>query len=88
MVRSCFGVLYSSLAVLVAGPAGAVDQRVKDACRQDYFNHCSSFAVGSEELRACMRKVDKDLSPACIDALVAAGEVSAKEVERRRAAAH
>jgi hypothetical protein len=35
-----------------------------------------------------MRKVDKNLSRACVDALVAAGEVSAKEVERRRAQAH
>ena len=90
MVRLCWGVLAATLPVLISAPSAAIDERVRNACRGDYHKFCSSYAVGSEELRTCMRKADKDLSPGCIDALVAAGEVSAKEVARsprRRASA-
>jgi hypothetical protein len=33
-----------------------------------------------------MRKAGDKLSPSCVDALVEAGEISASEVQRRRAA--
>jgi adenylate kinase len=75
-----------ALFVLPLHQAGAVSERVRTACRHDYTTFCSAHEVGSDALRQCMHKADKKLSPSCIDALVEAGEISAKEVQRRRAA--
>jgi hypothetical protein len=65
--------------------AGAVSMAVKMACLSDYLSNCSSFQVGSQELRQCMRSAGPNLSKGCINALVAAGEVSQSEVSRRSA---
>lgn len=72
-------------AVLPQSEASAVSARVKVACASDYFAHCSSHAVGSPGLRQCMRSVGSGLSRRCINALVADGEVSKSEVDRRSA---
>jgi hypothetical protein len=72
------GVLALAIA-MVAGTVqahAAITQRLKDACRDEYFAFCSAYAVGSEELRQCMNKVQDQLSPRCLQELVAAGEVS------------
>lgn len=66
--------------------AQAVSEKVRRICKDDYLNHCASHEVGSDELRACMRKFGSKLSRDCVDALVEAGEVSRKEVEQRRSA--
>lgn len=63
--------------------AGAVSLRVKLACRNDYFTHCSMYSPGSTQVRQCMRKVGRKLSSRCLDALVEAGEVSDREVASR-----
>ena len=76
-----------ALLLVTSGQADAIDERVRHACSGDYAAFCSAYQVGSEALRQCMRKADKKLSPGCIDALVAAGEVSGAEVKRRRASA-
>jgi hypothetical protein len=67
---------------LLAHDANAYSQEVRRQCRDDYFAHCSNFAVGDPALRACMRKVGKRLAPGCIGALKANGEVG-KERRRR-----
>lgn len=66
--------------------AGAVSLGVKLACASDYYSYCSQHAVGSPGVRQCMRAHGSQLSAGCVDALIAAGEVSKTEVERRRAA--
>ena len=66
--------------------ADAMSLRVKMACASDYFSNCSSHSPDSQETRSCMRAVGTGLSRGCVDALVAAGEVSAAEVSKRRAA--
>lgn len=66
--------------------AQAVNPAVKRACANDYFAHCSMFAVDTPAVRQCMRKVGRNLSPPCINALAAAGEVSKDEMKRYRAA--
>jgi hypothetical protein len=71
--------------VALSQQAGAVSEKVRKVCRDDYMAHCNTFAVGSEELRTCMRKAGRKLSRSCVDALVEAGEISRKEVEQRRA---
>jgi len=76
-----------ALGVLVmSSQAGAVSLSVKLACASDYYAHCSQHAVGSPGVRKCMRAVGRNLSKGCINALVAAGEVSKTTVERKVAA--
>ena len=84
---SSFAVAAVAAAALIgqASPAGAVSLAVKRACMGDYFSYCSSHAVGSPGLRQCMRNAGPRLSKGCVNALVAAGEVSKSEVSRRSA---
>ena len=66
--------------------ANAVGLRTKMACASDYFAHCSQFSPGSSEVRQCMRAVGAGLSKGCVTALIADGEVSQAEVNKRRSA--
>lgn len=70
-----------------AHEALAVNLRVQLACATDYYAYCSAHSPDSPQVRSCMRAVGSNLSKRCINALVAAGEVSATEVARRRGAA-
>jgi adenylate kinase len=65
--------------------AEAVSERVKNACRDDYYAHCGDHAVGSASLRFCMRKAQDRLSRTCLKELVAAGEVTQADIRRYRA---
>lgn len=67
--------------------AGAVSLGVKLACASDYYSYCSQYSPGSVGVRQCMRAHGPQLSSRCINALVAAGEVSKSEVDRKRALA-
>ncbi len=69
--------------VATAAPASAQDARVRSACSGDYHRYCPSYPVGSTQLRSCMRAVGKRLTPACVDALVASGEIPRKDAKRR-----
>lgn len=77
-----------AVAVLLTGAAeaGAVSLSVQRACMGDYLAHCSQHAIGSSAVRGCMSKAGPKLSGRCINALMAAGEVSKAEVARRRSA--
>lgn len=81
----CGGALFA-VSLLSVPTAYAVSDRVKSACRNDYFEHCSQYAVGSDDLRQCMRKVGEDLSTPCLVALVQEGEITKEDVERHNAA--
>ncbi|HML27668.1 MAG TPA: hypothetical protein PKE16_02300 [Hyphomicrobium sp.] len=83
--RRIYGGAIFAVSLLTSASAYAVSERVKSACRDDYFQHCSQYAVGSEELRQCMRKVGEDLSTPCLVALVQDGEISKADVERHNA---
>jgi hypothetical protein len=65
--------------------AKAVSLRVKLACSIDYHALCSQYASDSPEVRQCMRAAGEKLSPRCLNALTAEGEVSEEEVARRAA---
>ena len=71
--------------VLLGTAAGAVNDRVQSACASDYFAYCSQHDPDSPAVRQCMRANGLKLSPVCVSALVAAGEVSKSEVARRSA---
>jgi hypothetical protein len=73
-------------AAMAPDEAQALSLRVKLSCATDYYRHCSANSPDSPATRQCMRAVGEGLSKGCIDALVSAGEVSADEVARRRAA--
>lgn len=81
---AAFSILTLAAGISMAGNAFAVSLRVQIACAADYYAHCSAYSPGSTEVRSCMRAVGNSLSKRCVDALVADGEVSAKEVARRR----
>jgi hypothetical protein len=84
----------NALVLAIAMVAGAVQahaaitQRVKDACRDEYFSFCSAHEVGSQELRQCMDKAQDQLSQRCLQELVAAGEVSQSQVHDYKAHHH
>jgi hypothetical protein len=67
----------------VATEASAASLAVKMACASDYYAHCSQHTPDSPGVRKCMRSVGKNLSSRCINALVAAGEVSKSVVEKK-----
>jgi hypothetical protein len=72
-------------AILPATQAGAVSAGVRYACAGDYLANCSAYDPDSAATRSCMRAVGFRLSRGCLNALVAAGEVSKSVVSRRSA---
>ena len=65
--------------ILPVTDASATSSRVKFACANDYFAHCSKFKPDTPEVRKCMRDVGENLSKRCIAALDADGEVTAAD---------
>lgn len=65
----------------LATTAQAVSDQVRASCREDYYAHCPNHALGSANLRKCMKTAGPKLSSACIKALVASGEISQAEVK-------
>ena len=87
-LRSCIGLCAAaalSALALSNGSAFAVSDQVRDACKDDYFRHCSAYEVGSDALRQCMRNVGEGLSTPCLVALVHEGEITKADVERYNA---
>jgi len=76
--------------ICLAGCTGAANAQhtyskaVQKACAKDYKAHCGQYGVETEALRLCMDRAGQRLTKTCVDALVAAGEVSKQEVERRK----
>ena len=63
--------------------ASAVDARVRNACAGDYLAYCSQHDPDGPGVRRCMRANGLKLSMGCVNALIAAGEVSKEDVARR-----
>jgi len=72
-----------SAAVLCTTAASAVSTRVQSACAGDFMAYCSQHDPDGPGARRCMRANGPKLSKGCLDALIAAGEVSKAEVARR-----
>ena len=72
--------------ILPASQAAAVSARVRMACIGDYLSYCSAHSTGSPGVRQCMRANGSRLSKTCVNALIAAGEVSKEETSRKAAA--
>lgn len=78
------GLALSAL-VLCTTAAAAVNARVQSACASDYMAYCSQHDPDGPGARKCMRANGLKLSQSCVNALIAAGEVSKAEVARRAA---
>jgi hypothetical protein len=76
--------LLAATLIAFSTAALAVTERVKQDCKPDYNRYCSTYAVGSEGLRACMSRSAKKLSRTCVSALVDAGEMTKAQAERLR----
>lgn len=74
------GTIVMTALILTSFSAFAVSQRVKTACKSDYYRHCPAYVVGSPQLRTCMTKAGKrkQLSRRCLRALIDSGEVPRK----------
>ncbi|HEU4475940.1 MAG TPA: hypothetical protein VFR71_04505 [Methyloceanibacter sp.] len=77
------------LAVCLTGTANAqsYSKAVKQFCAADYHKYCGEYGLESAALRVCMDKNGRSLSKGCVKALIASGEVSQAEVNRRKKAA-
>ena len=49
---------------------------MQDACEWDYHQFCDQYGLGSELLDMCFKSNGPKLGKACIDALIAAGDIS------------
>jgi hypothetical protein len=93
MTRTTFiHFLIAALALaLAAGAAEAQSSRyskqLQRACANDYKAYCGQYGIETEALRLCMDRVGHRLTKTCVNALVAEGEVSRAEVNRRKRAA-
>lgn len=86
-MRTTLAMLGALLVICSAGTAGAdsYSKAVKKSCAADYHKYCGEYGLESAALRICMDKAGNNLSKACVKALIASGEVSQAEVNRRGA---
>jgi hypothetical protein len=86
VARSATGAaLASATLIAFVTQAGAVSASVQSACASDYLAYCSQHDPDGPGVRRCMRANGLKLSKSCVNALIAAGEVSKDEVSRRSA---
>ncbi len=72
----------------VALPAHAesvtITKAVQDACAEEYHQFCNQYGIGSELLDMCFKQNARNMTKACVDALVAAGDVSQEYVDQQK----
>ena len=62
----------------------AYSEAVRKYCRADYKKYCGQYRLETNALRNCMDRHGDKLSKSCVRALVQSGEVSQRQVDRRR----
>jgi hypothetical protein len=75
--------LATAAMIPTVGAQATYPPEVEEHCRDDYFRHCSSYALGSEALRRCMEAKGTNLSPNCKQALKDAGYVKQSRATKR-----
>jgi hypothetical protein len=73
-----------ALSVSGASAQHTYSKAVQKACANDYKRHCGQYGIETQALRLCMDKAGQRLTNTCVNALIASGEVSKQEVERRK----
>ena len=74
----------SALCLVGTAHADSYSKAVQKSCAADYHKYCGEYGLESPALRICMDKNGKSLLKGCVNALVASGEVSQAEVNRRK----
>ena len=69
-----------------AESASRYSKQLQRACANDYKANCGQYGIETEAMRLCMDRAGHRLSKTCVKALVAEGEVSRAEVNRRKRA--
>ena len=76
---------------LVLGFAGTVraesvtvTKAVQDACAWEYDKFCTQYGLGSALLDMCFKQNARNMTKACVEALVAAGDVSQEYVDQQK----
>jgi len=67
-----------------AANASAYSEAVRKHCRVGYKKDFGEYGLETNAFRNCMDRHGEKLSDACVRALVQSGEVSQREVDRRR----
>jgi hypothetical protein len=77
--------------IFVFGLAGAacaqsvtITKAVQDACAWEYDKFCNQYGIGSQLLDMCFRQNADHMTKACVDALIAAGDVSQEYVDQQK----
>ena len=87
-MRFCLAASFFIISFLSSQSASAYSEHVRNACKSDYLTFCNEHELGSESLRACMRKAGPKLAKECVNALLESGEVTAAEIAKRKAELH
>jgi len=78
----------SAFLLSLAGQASAesvtITKAVQDACAWEYNKFCNQYGIGSELLDMCFRQNADHMTKACVDALIAAGDVSQEYVDQQK----
>ena len=84
-LRLLAGTIAVAITLAATAQASAASLTVQLACAADYYSYCSKHDPNGPGVRTCMNNNGHKLSKRCVNALIAAGEVSKTEVERRSA---
>jgi hypothetical protein len=82
-IVACFAAVLG-FATAAHAESVTVTPAVQQNCEWDYHNFCDQYAIGSELLDMCFRSNGPKLSKPCVDALIAAGDVSKEYVDRQK----
>jgi hypothetical protein len=61
-----------------------ISKAVQNACAWEYDKFCNQYGLGSELLDICFKQNSRNMTKACVDALIAAGDVSQEYVDRQK----
>ena len=61
-----------------------VTKAVQDACAWEYDKFCNQYGLGSALLDMCFKQNARNMTKACVEALVAAGDVSQEYVDQQK----
>jgi hypothetical protein len=77
-----------ALALGFAGAARAesvtITKAVQDACAEEYHQFCNQYGIGSALLDMCFKQNASKMTKDCVEALVAAGDVSQEYVDQQK----
>ena len=61
-----------------------ISKAVQDACAWEYDKFCNQYGLGSELLDICFKQNARNMTKACVEALIAAGDVSQEYVDQQK----